>query len=229
MPQPAYPVIIVGGFLLDAGNYRSLAEKLKSHCSATVYTVPFTLGSWLAASGASSYANLLKMTHETVARALAETGAEKVNFVGHSAGGSVARLYMGDKDYDGVNFAGFERTASLVTLGCPHFSQLSYTRRTIDFINEQYPDAYYPDIVYAATVGRSVEGRIPGTFGEMFAFNNYRLTCGKGGVWGDGVVPVESCLLPGADNTVYEGVHHTPNRPHRWYDAEIDHWSQFLR
>ncbi len=225
----ACPIVIVGGFLLDSTNYLSLAKKLETEYSAMVYTVPFTLGTWLAASGASSYAGLLKMTDETVAWALRESGAEKVNFVGHSAGGSVARLYMGDQDYDGVNFAGFERTAALVTLGCPHFSRLSYTRRTIDFINEHYPDAFYPDVVYAAVTGRSVEGKFPGTFAEMFAYNNYRLTCGEGGVWGDGVVPMESCLLPGAENAVYEGVHHTPNRPHRWYDAEIAHWSQFLR
>jgi hypothetical protein len=63
----------------------------------------------------------------------------------------------------------------------------------------------------------------------MAAYQSYRLVCGDGTVWGDGVVPVESGQLDGATNYVCEGIQHVPNRADAdWYDAVLTQWVRHL-
>jgi pimeloyl-ACP methyl ester carboxylesterase len=223
------PIILVGGFLMDWRAYRPFAQLLERRLGADVRIAPFTRLTWFGASALGGYATLLRLTHQTVEETLRATGAARVNFIGHSAGGSVARLYLGDVDYDGVAFAGHRRAASLITLGCPHFSLLSWTRRTVDFINHHYPGAFYSQVAYVAAIGESVRGKFPGSLAEMAAHQSYQLVCGDGSAVGDGVVPVQSGQLPGAENFVLPNIQHVPNRSEPWYDAALDRWAPFLR
>ncbi|MCS7080805.1 MAG: lipase [Chloracidobacterium sp.] len=223
-----YPIVIVGGFLLDWAAYQPLATLLETTCRVPVAIVPLTQASWLYASVTGSYRNLLELTHTTVEQTRRTHDAKFVNFVTHSAGGVVARLYLGEDDYDGVAYGGWRRTATLVTLGCPHHSLLSWTRRTMDFVNGHYPGAFYARVRYVALIGRAIRGEFPGTLEAMAAYQSYRLVCGDGNVWGDGVVPVESGQLEGATNEVCEGVQHVPNRP-AWYDTTLPRWARYIQ
>ncbi|OYT73838.1 MAG: lipase [Chloracidobacterium sp. CP2_5A] len=220
-----YPIVIIGGFLVDWTAYRSLAALLETTCRVPVAIAPLTTASWLYASATGSYRSLLELVHATVEKT---RPAKRLNFVTHSAGGIVARLYMGEDDYDGVAYGGWRRTATLVTLGCPHRSQLSWTRRAMDFVNGRYPGAYYAQARYVALIGRAIRGAFPGTLAEMAAYQSYRLVCGDGRVWGDGVVPVESGQLEGATNEVCEGVQHVPGRP-AWYDTTLPRWARHIQ
>jgi hypothetical protein len=224
-----HPIVIIGGFLVDWTAYQPLATTLETTCRVPVAIVPLTQASWLYASVTGSYRSLLELTHTTVEKTCREHAARRLNFVTHSAGGIVARLYLGDEDYDGVAYSGHRRTATLITLGCPHASLLSWTRRTMDFVNRCYPGAFYRTVRYVAVIGRAMRGAFPGTLAEMAAYQSYRLVCGDGTVWGDGVVPVESGQLDGATNYVCEGIQHVPNRPDAaWYDAVLTRWRQHL-
>ena len=61
----------------------------------------------------------------------------------------------------------------------------------------------------------------------------YKQVCGASGAWGDGITPVATAHMEGADNVVLEGVFHTPlgssdARP--WYGtpAVLDQWVERL-
>ncbi|MFQ3580357.1 MAG: lipase [Chloracidobacterium sp.] len=225
-----YPIVIIGGFLVDWTAYRPLAQQLETICRAPVAIVPLTQASWLYASGVGSYRNLLDMAQATVEKTRQAHAAKRVNLVTHSAGGIVARLYLGDDAYDGVAYRGHRQTATLVTLGCPHASLLSWTRRTMDFVNSHYPGAFYASVRYVAVIGCAIRGAFPGTLAEMAAYQSYRLVCGDGTVWGDGVVPVASGQLEGAVNYVCDGIQHVPNRPGAdWYDRAVEQWRPHLQ
>ncbi|MGQ9896790.1 MAG: esterase/lipase family protein [Acidobacteriota bacterium] len=224
-----YPIIIIGGFLVDWTAYQPLALTLETTYRISVAIVPLTRASWLYASVTGSYYSLLELTHAMVEKTCREYPAKQLNFVTHSAGGIVARLYLGDRNYDGVAYSGHQKAATLITLGCPHTSLLSWTRRTMDFVNGHYPGAFYETVRYVAVIGRAIRGAFPGTLAEMAAYQSYRLVCGDGTVWGDGVVPVESGQLDGATNYICEGIQHVPNQPAAaWYDTVLAQWGRHL-
>ena len=57
--------------------------------------------------------------------------------------------------------------------------------------------------------------------------------CGDAAVWGDGITPVASASLDGAENLVLEGVYHSPlgaeaGRP--WYGSAgvLEQWAGLL-
>lgn len=57
--------------------------------------------------------------------------------------------------------------------------------------------------------------------------------CGRADVWGDGVVPEPSALLPGATHLILEGVYHSPvgaNEERPWYGSEpiLSKWVDHL-
>ncbi|MEN9218260.1 MAG: hypothetical protein Q6J33_04540, partial [Gloeomargarita sp. DG_2_bins_126] len=51
------------------------------------------------------------------------------------------------------------------------------------------------------------------------AYESYRLTVGKGEVWGDGITPVAAAHLEGAENITLPGVWHSPRSPGEWYGS----------
>ena len=62
----------------------------------------------------------------------------------------------------------------------------------------------------------------------------YKQVCGSAAAWGDGITPVQTAHLDGADNVTLEGVFHTPlgssdSRP--WYGTPkvLDQWVDKLR
>jgi triacylglycerol esterase/lipase EstA (alpha/beta hydrolase family) len=101
------PVVIVNGTFGPAFFYEPLAERLR-HDDHEVFIFELTnLGTGDIAGTAQDLAAF-------VADVRARTGAEKVDLVGHSQGGLVARQY--------VTFLGGDATVdSVVSLGAPHY------------------------------------------------------------------------------------------------------------
>lgn len=56
--------------------------------------------------------------------------------------------------------------------------------------------------------------------------------CGEAAVDGDGVTPISSALLPGADHLVLPGVWHNaqPQAGKKWYGTAdvVEEWDKFL-
>ena len=175
------------------------------------------------------------------ARAMAAGSASRrpVALIGHSAGGWIARIYLGDRAaYCGeVYGGGGGRVDRLCTLGTPHVSEDRIAAKTLGFVATHYPDvASLPGLRRAVAVGgtgtlgdpEGVAGRLPD-----FTYQSYELCCGDGAADGDGVTPLScSHALPGAETLELDGIQHGPQPDTKglWYGSAdaLPLWIQAL-
>lgn len=229
------PTVIIPGYLAGAAPYQPLVAELKQRGIPAV-TVPLSRWSWLPTLGGRSVQPILAAIDRTVQQLKAETGQNQLNLVGHSAGGWIARIYLGDRpytvhppDYQRPNrWAGHKHVATLITLGTPHTSQERWTRRNLDFVNQTYPGAFYPSVRYVCVAGKAVYGR---RWRTWFTYNSYQITGGRGDCWGDGITPIEAAHLTNAENLVLEQVYHSPEPGVSWYGSPsvVERWAAYLR
>jgi len=105
-PHPT-PVVLVHGFLGDPSNFLVLRSFLSSHGvrSFVSFSYPPRL----------DYQRLAPRLGQMITRVCRETGSPRVDVVGHSLGGLVARHLIEQGDGS--------RVGRLVTLGSPYFSE----------------------------------------------------------------------------------------------------------
>jgi len=225
--QSKSPIVIIGGWLSSPSDYRGLARILANPpYSRIVYITDIGRLEWGRAKD-PDFRLMFDILARTVEVAIQETGADRVDLIGHSAGGRIARAYLGDEPYYDVIYDGQRYISSLITLGTSHAIWEVFIRQFGQFVDDAYPGSYYPHIFYRSVAGESVRGRRVGTPEEMFAFRSYKVVTGNGEDIGDGVTPTKSCYLPGADNLVLRGVRHAPyNAPNTWYGAPgvVEEW-----
>lgn len=219
----ALPTVIIPGYLAGAAPYRGLETYLQEQ-GIVATTVPLTRRDWWPTVGGRSIQPILAAIAATVTQLQAETGSDRVNLIGHSAGGWIARIYLGEKPYqvhaidrDRPNcWQGHRHVHTLLTLGTPHISQERWTRRNLDFVNQTYPGAFYDQVRYVCVAGKAVYGQ---PWRTWFTYNSYQLTCGQGACWGDGITPVTAAHLEGAHNLLLEDVQHSPQPGVLWYGS----------
>lgn len=225
------PTVILPGYLESAIAYRQLAQSLQQMGFPTA-VVPLRRRDWFPTLGGRPVTPILQQLDLTVKQVLQQYNASQVNLIGHSAGGWISRIYLGEKPYLGRGeikpslWSAHYLVANLVTLGTPHVSQERWTRWNLDFVNHNYPGAFYPNVRYICVAGKSI-------FGEprrsWLAYSSYRLTCGQGNCWGDGITPITAAHLEGAENLVVEGVKHSP-KAETWYGSPqiLPSWVSYL-
>jgi triacylglycerol esterase/lipase EstA (alpha/beta hydrolase family) len=229
------PTVILPGYLAGSTPYREMEESLREMGSVAV-TVPLRRRDWVPTVGGRSMLPILQKLDETVQRLREETGSDRINLVGHSAGGWISRIYLGEIPYD-VHAVNVGKTClwkartfvnTLVTLGTPHVSRERWTKRNLDFVKDHYPGAFYDGVHYVCAAGKAVYG--DRTFKNWFTHSSYELTCGQGYCWGDGITPVESAHLEGAENVTLENVWHSPRAERQWYGtpAIVKDWGSYL-
>lgn len=221
------PIVFIGGWLSSPVDYRGLALTLaRPPYNRIVYITDINRIEWGSLRD-PDFRPVIRILQRTIDIARQETGADTIDIIGHSAGGRVARAYLGDQPYYGTIYNGQSHVASLTTLGTPHSTWEIYVREFGQFVAETYPGAYYPHITYRSVAGESIRGRRFGTPEEMFAYSSYKVVTGNGEDIGDGISPTSSCYLDGADNLILEGVRHAPyNATRTWYGAQqvVDAW-----
>ncbi|MEB3292443.1 MAG: lipase [Synechococcales bacterium] len=238
MPLPA---ILLPGYFAPGSEYQTLAQLLETAGISTTI-VPLTKWDWIPTLGGRSIQPIVEKINQTVQAVRQQTSCSRVNLIGHSAGGWIARIYLGAMPYDvhgmqpGKTYAwkAHEWVDRLITLGTPHTSQERWTRKNLDFVNQTYPNAYHEDVRYICIAGQSVYGEKAGTkrtWSSWLAYNSYELTCGEGNTWGDGITPIAAAHLEGAENLVLDGVRHAPRSPDRWYGSPdvLPAWIDYLR
>lgn len=227
------PIVILPGYLESAIAYRQLEQSLQQMGFPTV-TVPLRRRDWLPTLGGRPITPILQQLDRTVKQVLEQYNTSAINLIGHSAGGWISRIYLGEKPYFGrasVTPVGpwqaHTYVAILITLGTPHISQERWTRWNLDFVNNNYPGAFYPNVRYVCVAGKTIFGQRRGTW---LAYSSYKQTCGQGDCWGDGITPIAAAHLEGAENLVVEGVNHSPRTAGIWYGSTpiLPSWVPYL-
>ncbi|MGB3651177.1 MAG: lipase [Rivularia sp. (in: cyanobacteria)] len=225
------PTVILPGFFESAEAYYGLEKSLQNLGFPTV-TVPLQRRDWIAALGGRPVTPILQQLDCTVKRTLQQFGASQVNLIGHSAGGWISRIYLGEVAYGSnlnlLTWQAHPKVATLITLGTPHTSKERWTRSNLDFVNHNYPGAFHLHVDYVCVAGKTIFGKRK--FGNWLAYSSYKLTCGEGNTWGDGITPIEAAHLEGAKNLVIEGVMHSPRTSKDWYGSQksLSIWAQYL-
>ncbi len=229
------PTVILPGYLESADVYLPLQQALIAIGTPTT-TVPLRKRGWLPTLGGRSMIPILRQLDRTVNQALIVNQATQINLIGHSAGGWISRIYLGEIPYtihgDVAETVGLwnakAKIANLITLGTPHISAERWTRKNLDFVNDCYPGATYPEVQYICIAGKSIYGQI--RRGQWLAYSSYKMTCGEGNVWGDGITPIVAAHLAGATNLTIDGVKHSPRTSGIWYGSPevINRWVGYL-
>ena len=231
------PTIILPGYFASATEYRDLERDLLQQ-GIPAMTVPLTKWDWVTSTlRGRSVLSIISLLDRAVKQMLEEHNASEVNLIGHSAGGWIARIYLGEKPYgirgdliaSEIIWNARSYVNTLVTLGTPHTSQERWTKQNLEFVNNNYPGAFYHDVRYVCVAGKAVYGRRQ--FGSWLAYNSYQLTCGEGNCWGDGIIPLEVAHLEGAINITLEGIMHAPTSPGAWYGSldAIEAWISYIK
>jgi pimeloyl-ACP methyl ester carboxylesterase len=229
------PTVILPGYLESADVYLPLQQALTALSTPTT-TVPLRKRDWLPTLGGRSMVPILRQLDRTINAALTDNQATQLNLIGHSAGGWISRIYIGEIPYiihgDVTEAAKLwnakSKVANLITLGTPHISGERWTRKNLDFVNDHYPGAMYPDVKYICVAGKSIYGEQK--IGQWLAYSSYQQTCGVGNTWGDGITPIIAAHLDGAENITIEGVRHSPRTAGIWYGSPevLCDWVRYL-
>ncbi len=229
------PIVILPGYLEGAKAYIPLAESLEKLGFITTI-VPLKTYDWFPTLGGRSMIPILKQLDITVKQILTKYNVNQINLIGHSAGGWISRIYLGEKSYnihgDGqeneILWGNHPYIANLITLGTPHISQERWTRKNLDFVKDHYPGAFYPNVRYICVAGKAIYG--VKKWGSWLTYSSYELTIGKGDTWGDGITPIEAAHLEGAINLIIDNVYHSPKSKNNWYGSEeiLPIWTQYL-
>jgi pimeloyl-ACP methyl ester carboxylesterase len=154
-------IVIVPGYGSDASQYIALTRVLAHALGPAVVTIrvaPVRWHTWLRTIGGLPVTAVLEAIDTAVDEALAESGAERVTVVAHSAGGWISRIWLSrDAAYHGTVWGGAERAQRLICLGTPQTSAEPVTQKNMLFVAEMCADcAEAPDVEYICLCGSGV-------------------------------------------------------------------------
>ncbi len=217
------PIVLVGGLASWPWRYRRFAQILQEISGSEVHVAPITPLDWLLGR-IRGYGQLVFEVASAVDRALLESDSGRAVLVGHSAGGIACRAYVGgDPPYGGRRYSGHRRISHLITLGSPHVITEKKSLAPIAQVNELFPGALHEPagLKYLSVAGGAADGASSSRIRRR-----YERLIEDGRVLGDGVVPVESALLPGSETLVFDDLYHSEFFG-RWYGSDretVERW-----
>jgi hypothetical protein len=217
------PIVVVGGPASWPWRYREFARVLREISGSEVHVAPITPLDWLMGR-IRGYGQLVFEIASAVDRALLESDSDKAVLVGHSGGGIACRVYVGgDPPYGGRRYSGYRRVSCLITLGTPHVVAERRNLAPITRVNELFPGALHEPagLRYLSVAGGAADGET-----SSRTRKRYERLVEDGRVAGDGLVPVESALLPGSETLVFYDLYHSHSY-RRWYGSDretVERW-----
>lgn len=231
-------VLVIGGFLSSPPVYGPFRERLLERGARHVEVAQIWTPDWVLSVRRGGGAIATRAARALLKAVEASDGVPLL-VVGHSTGGVAARVLTATEPYEGRRFAGARRVGALVTLGSPHTNAMESdpTRwkgnGTATFANRTVPGAFWaPQIGYLSVASRWLTGHAEGADqdgSQRTARRFYEQILPPphaDAIDGDGAIPVEAALLPGARQLVLDDVAHAPGARHRWYGSQevIDLW-----
>jgi triacylglycerol esterase/lipase EstA (alpha/beta hydrolase family) len=221
---PDQPVLILGGFLITEEAYQPMCSWLRQHTHQEVQLVPANRFDWLITSWAWGWRRLLDRVAERAEALAACSPTGRVTLIGHSSGGVMLRLFLADDPFAGRTYNGTRWADRLYTLGSPHTAVRATPLRAM--VDRRYPGACFADRVdYVAVAGALSPGDGSG-LSERMGPRSYQAIAGRIDLDGDGLVPVQSALLDGAEAITLQGVAHGGAFGPRWYGTPdvVEQW-----
>jgi pimeloyl-ACP methyl ester carboxylesterase len=221
-------IVLVGGFASPYAVYAGFARTLGVVTGQPVHVVEAQSYDWIPSIVPAGWVLVLNKLHKSVCEAVA-AHERKVTLVGHSAGGVLARLYLGPEPFFGQRYRGLDRVDRVITLGSPHYNQQRWLHGGMmsRWVEKRYPGACFSDRVqYISIAGRLMRGKRWGSPREQHAYAFYKKIAGNGESWGDGLIPVESALLSGSRHISMAGVGHFAGFGGPWYGSRetVQQW-----
>ena len=202
---------------------------LREISGSEVRVAPITPFDWLLGR-LRGYGQLVFEIASAVDRVLLESDSDKVVLVGHSVGGIACRVYVGgDPPYGGRRYSGHRRVSHLITLGSPHAVANRGSLAPITQVNELFPGALHEPagLRYLSVAGGAADGKASSRVRKR-----YERLVEDGRLVGDGIVPMESALLPGSETRVFDDLYHSEFFG-RWYGSDRETvgrwWPEELR
>jgi hypothetical protein len=231
-PTLAQPILVLGGFLIGAEAYAPMVAALERLSGQPVVLVPVSRFDWLLTVLPLGWARLLDRVAPLAAELAARSPSGRITLVGHSSGGILLRLFLADGPFEGRRYSGRRLADTLVMLGSPHTALKATAMRAR--VARELPGAYFaeadPDSVRYVAVAGAIDlaeqsGQASPT-ARRLAPTAYRNSTGDPADRGDGLVPVASALLDGAEAVVLERVAHGGAFGPIWYGtaAAVERW-----
>jgi len=215
----------LGGFLITPEAYFPIKNFLENNCNRKVYIVDINRIDWLNSSNLKGWINILDKVKETVSKVFSETKAEKIDFIGHSSGGIMLRLYLSDKLFGGKKYNGKLITENLITLGSPN--QALRATKLRKFVDKEYPGSFFTKVNYIS-IGGMVDIRSKEAYflTRFLARRSYESISGDLNCDGDGLVPLTSSLLQGSNQVILQDTFHGGLFGEFWYGSEsrVNDW-----
>ena len=228
----AQPILVLGGFLIGAEAYAPMVAALERLSGQPVVLVPVSRFDWLLTVVPLGWARLLDRVAVLAAELAARSPSGRITLVGHSSGGILLRIFLADGPFEGRRYLGRSLANTLVMLGSPHTALKATAMRAR--VARDLPGAFFaeaqPDPVRYVAVAGAIElaeaaGQASAT-ARRLAPTAYRNSSGNPLDRGDGLVPLSSALLAGAEAVVLEGVAHGGAFGPHWYGtpAVVERW-----
>ena len=232
-------VLVIGGFLSSPPVYGPFRERLLERGVRHVEVAQIWTPDWLL-SVRRGGGPIATRAAKALLRAVEVADGLPLLIIGHSSGGVAARVLTATEPYEGRRFAGARRVGAIVSLGSPHVNAREGVRNrwkgsgTATFANQHVPGPFWaPRVGYLSVASRWLAARSEGERDgrEQAARRFYERTLPPPHapiIEGDGLIPVEAALLPGARQLVLDDAAHAPGAGHPWYGSDdvIDEWWQ---
>lgn len=214
----AAPTLILGGFLITSEAYQPMAAAIARHTTQPALVVPASRPDWLLTNWSLGWRRLLDRSAALVEELAEASPSGRVNLVGHSSGGVMLRLLLGDEPFAGRIYGLRRRVQMLLTLGSPHRALRGTALRQL--VDRRYPGAFHSAWLRYVAVAGAIDPEQLRPRARGLCARSYQAINGDRASRGDGLVPLSSALLQGAEPLVLEGVGHGGWFAERWYGSE---------
>ncbi|MBC8524622.1 MAG: alpha/beta hydrolase [Chlorobium phaeobacteroides] len=229
MQAPRNPVVILPGVLFWDQLYTGMKKALSAYLpESMIEIVPITIVDWTGfpPSPERSTNRVMAALDRTLAVMQKRFPDEKITIVAHSGGGTVALVYLLEQEFQGDVYHRGSSVGRLVALGTPFETIEHFAKIKTDFINTHLTPGFFNRCSVVSIVSDKYTGALDKGIVERMCYMFYKNVSGRGNIAGDGIVPVKSCFLKGAENVTISGVEHLPTPHTRWYGTQegIEQW-----